>query len=60
MLKEQPDSISDTGSVVSSSSNHSTKSESKKHPSLPKEVSVSVFVSLSPCFCMSVLIRCGG
>lgn len=37
VLKEQPDSISDTGSVVSSSSNHSTKSESKKHPSLPKE-----------------------
>lgn len=37
VLKEQADSISDAGSVVSSSSNHSTKSESKKHPSLPKE-----------------------
>ncbi|GAB1598168.1 uncharacterized protein DDB_G0283357-like [Argonauta hians] len=37
VLKEQPDSMSDTGSVVSSSSNHSAKSESKKHPSLPKE-----------------------
>ncbi|XP_063422117.1 myb-like protein AA isoform X1 [Mytilus trossulus] len=35
-LKDLAD-FSDNGSLVSSSSNHSNKSESKKHPSLPKE-----------------------
>ena len=38
-LKDLAD-FNDNGSLVSSSSNHSNKSESKKHPSLPKEVTV--------------------
>ena len=42
-LKDLAD-FSDNGSLVSSSSNHSNKSESKKHPSLPKEVIFSSIV----------------
>ena len=36
------DNMSDCASIVSSSS-HGNKPESKKHPSLPKEVSVEAF-----------------
>lgn len=37
----------DNGSLVSSSSNHSNKSESKKHPSLPKEVRVTDIIQFN-------------
>lgn len=42
-LKDLSD-CNDAGSIVSSSSNHGNKSESKKHPSLPKEVYIMNYV----------------
>ncbi|XP_067685730.1 uncharacterized protein [Haliotis asinina] len=36
-IKEAQDALSEAGSAISNNSNHSNKSESKKHPSLPKE-----------------------